>query len=334
MNPIHWFKKSLIKLHEWVQKKWLVVSVIMSTSSIWFSLILNFWGENLDFIRVDGNNKRHFTILGGFFTFGVVAFSCLMVMAQRYYEYSKLNTDKDKRKLFVLEHVDIETNKICDNKFITLKKRLWKIKNDNTTDFPQIVSNPCEQLKHITEKMNNCLCKLLCQNEYNINEDELYISLYYNFPMEDDIWRQADSISPERGLGIDELKDKKSTFSKVLSSKEPFVFYNSKEQARKADNYISDEEDKIDENDELKGSIACYRIVIKESGLELIKAVLSITTYNKKFVNSNKRKIVDNVKFNMDEYILKPFIKRIDIELCLLYLSVLHKEKMREGIGE
>ncbi len=68
------------------------------------------------------------------------------------------------------------------------------------------------------------------------------------------------------------------------------MFYNSKEQARKLDSYIRDGEDRINENDELKGSIACYRIVVKEEKQELIKAVLSITTYNKRFVSSDNKK--------------------------------------------
>ncbi len=148
-----WIKKSLIRLHEWVQRQWLIVSVLLSTSSIWFSLILSFWGEKLHLIGVDINGKRQFTIIGVIFTTIIVGFSFLLVTAQRYYEYSKLNTDKDKRKLFVLEHMDIEINRICDNKYITLKKKLSEIKNGNLKDFPQIVSNPCEQLKHITEKM-------------------------------------------------------------------------------------------------------------------------------------------------------------------------------------
>lgn len=329
MKLIKWLKKFLIDLHEWVQKQWLIVSVLMSTSSIWFSLILNFGGEKLYLISIDASGKKQFTTLGALLTGFVVVFSCLLAMAQRYYEYSKLNNDRDKRKLFVLENVDMETNRICDNKYITLKKRLWKIKNGEIVDSPQIISNPCEQLKHILEKMNNCLCKLLCQKEYTINSDELYISLYYNFPMEDDIWRQADSLSPEKGLTIDELLDEKSTFSKVLISKEPLLFYNSKEQARKQDSYIRDGEDRVDENDELRGSIACCRIVVKENKQELIKAVLSITTYNKKFVNSDNKRAIDNVKYNMDEFILKTFIKRIDIELCLLYLAQLYKKQMK-----
>lgn len=154
MNMIKCLKKLLIRLHEWVQKKWLIVSVLMSTSSIWFSLILSFWGEKLHFIVTDASGKRQFTFLGAILTILVVGFSCLLAMAQRYYEYSKLNNDKDKRKLVVLENVDIETNKICDNKYITLKKRLWKIKNGQIVDIPQIVSNPCEQLKHILDIMN------------------------------------------------------------------------------------------------------------------------------------------------------------------------------------
>lgn len=333
MKLIQKGKNTLIKLHEWVQRQWLIVSILMSTSSIWFSLILSFWGERLHLIDIDVDGKKQLTFMGIILTIIVVGFSFLLVTAQRYYEYTKINTDKDKRKLFVLENVDIETNKICDNKYITLKRKLSEIKKGNIVDLPQIVSNPCEQLKHITEKMNNCLCKLLSQNEYNINENELYISLYYNFPMEDELWHQTDSIAPERGLSINELTNGKSTFSKVLKSKESFLFYNSKEQARKTDSYISDGEDKLNDNNELKGSIACYRIIIKESGQELVRAVLSVTTYNKKFVNSNDKKIIDNVKFNMDEYILKPFIKRIDIELCLLYLSVLYN-KQSKGIGD
>ena len=109
MNMIKCLKKLLIRLHEWVQKKWLIVSVLMSTSSIWFSLILSFWGEKLHFIVTDASGKRQFTFLGAILTILVVGFSCLLAMAQRYYEYSKLNNDKDKRKLVVLENVDIET---------------------------------------------------------------------------------------------------------------------------------------------------------------------------------------------------------------------------------
>lgn len=221
-DGLQWCRNALIKLHEWVQKRWMFVSVFLSTSSIWFSLILNFCGERFNLI-VSVNGKRQLTLIGWILTIIVVGFSCLLVMAQRYYEYKKLNSDSDKRKLYILEQVDMGTNKICDNKFITLKKQIVSIKNNNTS-IPQIVSKPCEQLKHITEKMSSCLRQLLSQNDYTIKEDELYVSLYYNFPLENNIWKLADSLSPEKGLSIEELLKEKTTFKKVLSSKETFLF--------------------------------------------------------------------------------------------------------------
>lgn len=320
-------KKNLLKLHEFVIRRWLIVSIFLSTSSIWFSLILSFWGEELNLITSAVKGKRQFTIVGLILTILIISFSCLLAAAQRCYEYCKFDLNEDKLKLIILENVDVEINTICNNKFITLTQRLWEIKQNNIHEFPENISKPCEQLKYITEKINDCLCKLLSQNEYSINENELYISLYYNFPLENESWYRAKNIFPEKGLNIDELINGQTTFSKVLKSKEKFIFYNSKEQARKTDNYISDGDDKLDDNNELKGSIACYRIIIKESGQELIKAVLSITTYNKKFVNSENKKVIDNVKFNMETYILDPFVKRINIELCLLYLSFLHNSK-------
>lgn len=83
----------------------------------------------MNLIITDSDGKRAFTILGAVLTSSIIIFSLLLAMAQRYYEYTKLDTSVDKRKLFVLENVDLETNKICDNKFITLKKRIMAIKN-------------------------------------------------------------------------------------------------------------------------------------------------------------------------------------------------------------
>ena len=323
---IEWMKQHLIKLHEWIQNRWLIVSIFMSSSSIWFSLILTFWGEKLHLI-VNENNQKNFTFLGLILTIAIVLFSALLIIAQRYYEYYTLNTSRDKRKLYILENVNIETNKICDNKFITLRDRIWKIKKGTAKDFPHIISNPCEQLKHIIEKMSTCLCKLLSQSDYDIDINELYISLYYNFPLEDDEWRQTDSLFPERGLSIDDLlNNPQSTFSKILNSNESLLFFNSNEQARKQDSYIRDGEDIFNENNELQGSIACYKILIRKEGTILIQAVLSITTYTKQFVNKNDKKTINNVKYNMTEHILNPFSKRINIELCLLYLYTLYQK--------
>lgn len=320
-------KLALTSIHEWVQRQWFIVSILLYTSSIWFSLIINFWGEKLKLIIIDTNGHRSFSFLGLLLTVVICLFSLIILVAQRYYEYETLDKGRNQRKLVLLEQVFFETNKICDNKFLTLKKKILDIKNGSITNIPNIASNPCEQLKHITEKMNNCLCALLTQTQYSIGQDELYISLYYNFPLENSEWNLADSIVPEKGLEISELLKEGTTFSKILSSKEPFLFYNSKEHARRIECYVRDAEDKFDENNELKGSIACYRFLIKEKGTLLIQAVLSITTYNKKFINSDNSKTIQNTRYNINKYIINPFEKRINIELCLLYLHLLSKSQ-------
>lgn len=325
MKWIDNFKKFLIKLHEWEQQQWMIVSIFLSTSSIWFSLILSFFGETFRFVSINNNGKRQFTVIGFICTFIIIIISCLFAAAQRYYEYNKFNSDINTMKLFVLEQVDLGTNKICDNKFITLKKLIYDIKKTgNNKRAPIIVSKPEEQLKHITERMSNCLSKLLSQNEYDIREDELYISVYYNFPLENNNWNLADSLSPEKGLDIDALLNRNTTFAKILESNKTLLFYNSKEQAQKYDCYISDSEDKYDSNNRLKGSIVCYKIIIKEKEQVLAIAVVSISTYNKKFVNSDDKKVIETAEYNINEYIFKPFEKRMRIELCLLYLSKLH----------
>lgn len=327
-----WIEDKLMQFYEWLQSKWFLWSLILTTSGFWFSLVLAFWGENLNLITIDNGSKK-FTPLGFVFTIFFVILSLILFAAQKLYEYRKINSDQDKRKLYILENICICTSQICDNKFINLKKLIYEIKTSSLSIHSQIISRPCEQLKYITEKINRCLCRLLTQNEYSINEDELYVSLYYSFPLESDEWYLAENTAPERGLCIEKLLDDKSTFSKCLSSKKPLVFWNSKEKARKNDSYIPDEDDAVDDNEELKGSIGCYRITITHNNKELIKSVLSITTYNKKFVNSKNKKIIENVEYNIENHILQYFKKRINVELCLLYLSHLYSP-MKESIGE
>ena len=155
------FKEFLIKFHKWIQSQWFIFSFFLTTASVWFSLFLNFLGEKFKLIILNSNGKNQFTTRGLVCTIVIIIITFFITIAQRYYEYSELNSDTNKRKLFVLEKMDTEINKICKYKFVTLKKELWKIKKNKTKEFPKIISNPCNQLKYITEKMNDCLCELL-----------------------------------------------------------------------------------------------------------------------------------------------------------------------------
>lgn len=323
----------LIKFHEWINKRVFLLSFILTTSSLWYSLIIGFFGEYLRLIYID-NGVKKFTIIGGVFTIFFVLFSLLNAISQRYYEYKKLNNDSTKRKLYLMEQIDVSINKICENKYKTLMKILLDVTSKKISP-PLITTRPDEQIKQIIDEMCSCISVLLSDIKYRIKENELYISLYYNFPKEDiDKWYIADSVFADKGESFESLiSNNKSTLYELLNNPSFFLFYNSKEQATRKLHYIPDNEDKRNDNGELKGSIACYEIIIDKNN-EFIKAVLSISTYSKRFINSDNETILNNVEYNLQEYVLDVFKKRLNIELCLLYINHLYENSIHSMVSE
>ncbi|AGY75863.1 hypothetical protein [Clostridium autoethanogenum] len=330
MNIRKSLKGKLIALHKWNQKRWLIVSLIMSTASIWFSLILTFCGQDLNLISVSGN-KRTLTWPGSILTFIVILFSLVVVLAQRCYEYEELNNNKDKMGLQVLQTISTSTNEICDCKYATLLEQIYGIKN-NKIKVPQIVSKPKEQLKQIIKCLNESLCKTLSYGDYKINSNEMYVCLHYNFPEESKEWYLAESVYAERSISTTELLNDNSTFKQILDFRQDLIFWNSKEDAKKHNKYIEDEEDQFDENHNLKGSIACYKIQIIFHSTTYINAIISFATYSKRFVNKKNKNAINTVKYNIKENILSVFKKRINIELCLLYLMKLNQIEQKGEI--
>ena len=327
------FEEILLQFHKWNRKNWLIVSILLSTSSIWFSLILNYGGEYLGLLNNTENGKS-ITIKGWILTGIVVLFSAFVVMAQRYYEYKELNNNKDKSELDILRVINDSTNELCDSKCSKIRKEIFKIKNGEE-DLPKIISDPTEQIKQMIKKLNDSLSILLSYEGHKINKDEMYTCLHYNFPLENNKWYLSESFYSERNIKTEELLEESSTFKDVLNAKEDFIFYNSKEKAKTSGKYIQDDQDQLDEEKKLKGSIACYRILVKYRDETYVNAVLSFVTYSKKFVDTEDINEIETVKYNVKKCILEPFKKRFNIELCLLYLFKLsesNKAKLEELI--
>jgi hypothetical protein len=183
----------------------------------------------------------------------------------------------------------------------------------------------------IIKYLNESLCKILSYENYKINNNEMYVCLHYNFPKESKDWHLAESLYPERNISTKELIKSDSTFKEILSSRKDLIFWNSKEDARKQNKYIPDAEDQYDENQNLKGSIACYKIQVISHGITYINAIISFVTYSKKFINTDgmkaedEKKAIDTVKYNIKANILSAFKKRINIELSLLYIVKLNE---------
>jgi uncharacterized membrane protein (DUF485 family) len=169
-------KKLLIRVHNWNRNSWLLISIFTSTISIWFSLVLTFWGQQLNLVTVSQNSTRSCTIFGIILTIGIILFSFVLVAAQKYYEYMQNNDNKDKMRLEVLEIISKTTNEICDSKYFTLLKQIHTIKRSNIKA-PQIVSNPKEQVKQIIKNLNESLCQILSYKDYRIKTDEMYVSI-------------------------------------------------------------------------------------------------------------------------------------------------------------
>lgn len=323
MSISNYIKQKFIAIHKWNQKKWLIIPIITSTIGVWFSLILSYMGQDLYLVTVI-NNNRSLTWLGWTLTGVVVLFSTIFVIAQRVYEYEELNNNRDKMKLKVFNVTNTAFNDLCDIKFAALKAQIKDIKS-GIYEAPQVIGNPKEQLKHIIKSLNGSLCTILSYGDYKMRNDEMYVCLHYNFPEEDKEWYLAESIFAETNISNEELMGENSSFNKVLKSKEDLLFFNSKEEARKQGSYVPDSEDQYDEQHNLKGSIACYRIQIIHNNIPYINAVLSFVTYSKDFVNKNDNKAINTVKYNIKENILSVYKKRISIELCLLYVMKLRE---------
>lgn len=327
----NWCCPKLIKLHEWMQNRPLIVSFTLSCSCILFSFILVFFGDQIPapFTLTYFDKKDHLRLtgLGWFSCILSLVWSFLLEASEKYYEY-KHGEDLTAAEItnYIRERVDTRIITVCNNKYNTLIKLVSDIVNEK--EKPRyIISKPCEQLKTITKELAACLRSLLVHNGYNLNENDMYVSIFYKFHTSS-VWKQAHSAFPETGASVEFVTtNENSTFSKTLSSKNGVIFINDKEEGLKNNQYVSDKDDKYDKDGKLKGSILCYRIICKKDGIDYITAILSISTYDKRIEPSNDSEKINNTRDNICKYIIETFEKRIKIELCLVYLSELYNSK-------
>lgn len=321
-------KKLLIKIHKRNQNSWLILSLLTTTSGIWFSFVLTFLGEKFKLIVIANTGNKSLTFIGWFLTILTIGWSCLSICAQRYYDYHTKNlqiTDDDLASTeTIYEKVNASLSHLCDK---NLSEQINCITNILHGEIiaPKITEKPCEQLKEITTEIARNLSEFLTQKNYNIRVNDLYVTIYFCFDKDNpENWFRADNHRSKSGLSINELKANGTTFYEVLHNTDNFIFYNNKEDARKANKYKPDGLDEYTKNNELKGSIACYEIEIKNSEFNIIRAVISVGTYSKRFFPGNDAESLDNIKHNIRHIIFNVYEKYISTSLCKYYISLLH----------
>ena len=335
--------KILLWCARWQQEHWVLSLILVRISAIWFSLIVNYGGSFLKLTKIE-DDQNQLTLLGWFLTILLVGWISLNEVANEY-KWNKTQDKYDIAAAFVLRNLRDATASLCDSKYNTLLNEIDKIRQNSNCPIPQIISDPEKQLDGLSNQLSNCLCQLLQEDKgerWRIND--VCVSIAYEFPSEKpNVWHWA---TKERGLSLDKLFNETdgkpiSTMLHCLKSKGNKVFFNSKQKAFEDKHYLPDQFDEYDSDGNLLGSIACFEDTIKKNDIVYIHYILSISTYDKKFVSINidnienqeeanevYKKAEDAVKYNIHKIIVTDFLMRAKVEFCLLYLLMLEKNEI------
>lgn len=333
-----WIGKIATKFAKWQQKHWILSLFSVRLLAVWFSFIVTYAGEALLLIKHYESGKKQFTIFGMVCTVILIAFVTFGEISLRY-ACEKDQDKHDRGAAFMLRNLRDATSTLCESKYNTLVNEIYKITTQSGSIIPDIISNPEKQLDNIANQMSSCLCKLLQEDKgEKWRQSDIFVSIAYEYPSDESgAWHWATS---ERGLSLDGLlhhdEQRMSTMLYCLENKGSKVFFNSKQTAFDENRYIPDSEDEYDSDGKLLGSIACFEDTIKKNDIAYVHYVLTISTYDKRFVSIEAndyetpedadaayKAAEEAVKYNMYKNIVSDFLMRVKIELCLLYLSQL-----------
>lgn len=317
-------KKIIQKVSNFPKKHWFWYTLIIAFPTLWFSIIVPFWGSMLGL-----QDNSGMTLLGTILSFAFSLPVALWVILNNYCssKSEKGRLEQLESEISYLGTITENVDKICDEKYDQLRRTIEDVKLGNLQS-PQIVTRPSNQLKRIISGITSCLVEFLKTSEQNFQFKDFLVSIAYCFPADDGKWKWVDGME-ERDFTLDDLlaKDCKSTFKYLMKTGKPYYFNNKKEDAKNADRYYYNKQDELNyESGEPVGSIFCHNFKIKKGSTVYVDAYLSISTTKKRFSVDDKD-ICNNTRDNMVSLVKDSFGRRIGIELCLLYLEFLSKNK-------
>lgn len=336
-------KKSAEHFWAWIanlqQEYWIPYVIIVRFSAVWFSLVLTYLGPRIGLIATNKGGNKYLSVAGWITT----GFILLIILLGEISEtWSKKKSDKEdfedaqkneyyERGYLFQNRLLKSNNKLCKQRTRILLSKIYSLKsrkNSKNVIISLVACNPQKQLETIVSELTSCLLPFFEETSGGgkWTEDDIYISIAYQFPVESEDWHWA---TEERGLSLAELiaanssSSCQSTFSYLLSSGLDSIFFNSKNEAYNKRHYIPDDMDKKDHNDNYLGSIIGYKQSQKIHDITYIRSILTITSYSKKFVAGDSESDIETTEHNMLELVVSDFLKRINEELCWLYLQQL-----------
>ena len=300
------------------KKHWCWYSIAITVPTVWFSIVLPFWGQYFSLYINDQMTRR-----GNVISTIIVAPIAVVVLMNNWYasKSEKGAMEKLQGEVEYLGIINENVDKICDEKYEQLKNTIVEV-DEGRAEVPEIVTKPTGQLKQIINGIKTCLVKFMESPSQKYSFKDFLVSIAYNFPLENDTWEWLDGMK-EGDLSLAELLADgcTSTYNYLRSSDQPFYFNNKKEDAKKEHRYFYNKQDELNEElGEPVGSIYCCNFKIMKRNTTYVNAYLSISTNKKRFAVGNDE-ICNNTRENMNSLVRETFGKRIGIELCLLYLE-------------
>ena len=334
-------KKFLEIAHNIIKKHWIIYTIITFIPTIWYSLILTYFGSYVGLLKDESGTKK-FTIFGIALTLFVVLVPLIINIIINIYASKSETSELEKlhnEKVF-FEQLNKSVDFICAEKYRRLRHVIIE-ENFPNGIHPSIITSPANQLKQIMAQINECLCVFLSQPGAEYKHKDFFVTIAYRFPQVNETWKWVDDTE-QRGLSLEELFQDgvKSTAQYLVKENKPYYFNNKKEDAKLDNKYIYDSIDIL--NSEKKddvGSIFCYNFQEKNGRKVYAEAILSVSTYKKRFCpcigkEENFRNQLKNTEDNMIYIVKDCFGRRIGIELCLLLLEHLHNAETKDKSSE
>lgn len=201
--------------------------------------------------------------------------------------------------------------------------------------------NVHEHMRFITTQLKDCICDIT-----GIDPKNLSVHLMYKHTknekankqikcegankhsddkdkIEDWKWIDGNNISVSHTLRK-LISDENSCYYRVLHTNDKFIFENDKLEAIAKEEYVSSDRDKYYGK---IGSIMCSKIDCGRYGESYIEAVLSISSYGRRFVGDNDKDKVAELTDTMKYKVLPYYNALLEIELVSLSL----RHSIKEG---
>lgn len=316
-NPI---RVRLSRLADWLNKHWVLKTIVTFIPSIWSPIIITGLGALLR-LKTDSGLTA-----GGWIGVALVYPTALLasilsgykakrdaeknvVWASKVDEYESaiglLNTLFDAEHSFekaIVQHTLEQSNSVK-----WLKEDSEKIKK---------LYSPKYSMQEINKQLKSCFIKIT-----NLNKRDILVSSLISLDGKNWTWIDRDDVYS--GLDIDELIQEGTTFYEVCSGRTFYAYANDKKKAAEGGGKYKYRYDNKDQQSETKGSIICWMVTIGNGDRVIARLIINISTYNKKIADGLDDPVEIDSLYNdtILNHILKHFEGEIQLALVSYYLA-------------